>query len=319
MIKVCFLSWHYENTRVFFDTLVKMTPNMSGCWKNIVAVLDPKQADYYIIMDGIGYPLPDMDTKAIYFGNHPTGLASYLNWADKPALLKLTLDKHLNNGEWWIGHSYDELSALTCPVKTKDLVCICTGHNHLATGARDPRMYQRRLEFLEAYCEKYTDLQIYGRPIQNFFDRPKLLPYYRGILGHMNPDGTKGEHLVGKESVMFDYRYSIEFDVGPTTNYISERVYDALLLWTYPLYFGSNNVAKFLPKECFSYIDTSNLESINLVNSVANSGRREDNLKAIEEARYLLLNKYQTFAYAHAVVNNIDKFKAGADITQISI
>ena len=118
---------------------------------------------------------------------------------------------------------------------------------------------------------------------------------------------------------MFDYRYSIEFDVGPTTNYISERVYDALLLWTYPLYFGSNNVAKFLPKECFSYIDTSNLESINLVNSVANSGRREDNLKAIEEARYLLLNKYHTFAYAHAVVNNIDKFKAGADITQISI
>ena len=319
MIKVCFVSWHYQNTKVFLDTLIKMTPGLSGVWKNIVAITDPDQADYVIVCDGANIPIKNPESRVIFMGNHPTGLASYLNWHDKPALLKLTLDKHLNNGEWWIEHTYDELMALQCPVKTKDLVCVCTGHNHLATGAVDPRMYIKRLEFLGEYCKKYSNLRVYGRPIENYFDRKDIFPYYKGVLGHRQPDGTKGEHLVGKETVLYDTRYSIEFDVGPTVNYISERVYDSLLLWCYPFYFGSTNVEKFIPKDSFQYINTSNLGDVDLVNSVVSGNCREDNLKAIEEARYLLLNKYQTFAYTYHVINNLDKFKAGMDISQIPI
>lgn len=300
MIKVFFTSYHFQTPQTFLNTIIKMTPGNSGRFKNIEAVTDINSADYYIIMDGANHPLPNAEKKAIYFGQHPTGLKSFKDWKEQPALLRLSLDKFLCMGEYWISHSYDELTALQPPNKTKELLCVCTGHTHLD-------MYAQRLKFLEAYCEKYNNLDLYGRPQENYNNNQILKPFYRGVLGHKYPDGTKGEHLQGKE-ILLDYKYSIEFDVGPTKNYFSERFYDALLLWTFPIYFGSNNVHEFIPKEAFTYIDPWNLSDINKVDTLVKQDVRKDNLAAIAKARDLLLNKYQLWAYTNHVVNNIGEF-----------
>lgn len=302
MIKICFVSWHYQNTRVFLDTIIKMTPGLSGKWKNIEAVLDPNQADYVAIFDGSNDNIPNADRKAIYFGQHPNCLPSFRKWEGLPALLKFDLGAYVNPGEWWITNSYDQLMALQPPIKNNRLLCVCTGHTHTP-------MYRQRLTFLEEYCTKHKDLVLYGRPQENYVTRTKLLPYYKGALGNKHPDGTKGEHLVGKEEVLLNSRYSLEFDVGPTINYFSERFYDALLLWAMPIYFGSNNVHNFMPAGSFRYFDQANLNDVNEVHNIANSNIREDNLGIITHARDLLLNKYQMWAMVHHVVNNIGDYR----------
>lgn len=305
-MKVCFLSWHYESPELFLETLIKMTPNCSGKWKDMVAVTDANQADFCLVMDGYSEKFPR--ERALYFGQHPNvpgGFSpSFRTFEDTKCLKAYPLSKHLNPGEWWISHTYDELSALKPTEKLKKLACAMT-YQH--TNA----MYKQRWEFMREFVnhmESAVELDLYGRPQENFESDEILKPVYKGVLGKNNPDGTKGEHLIGKE-VIGDYRYSLEFDVGPTENYFSERFYDALFLWTMPIYFGSNNVHDFIPENAFRYVNISDpetyLQEIEKVSDIINSDFREQNLDAIAEARDLLLNKYQTWPYVYNKIKEL--------------
>lgn len=301
-IKVAFLSWHYKSPKIFLDTLKKMTPNCSGKWGNIIAVENPAEADYSLIFDGYdgGYP----KTRAIYFGQHPyipNYSPSFRTFEDKDTCVaRISLDKYFNAGEWWIKHTYDELMSLESPKKTKDLACIMTYQTH------NP-MYAQRVKFMQTLVSKYTKFDLYGRPEERFRNDIILPKVFRGSLGFNKPEGILGEHLIGKEIIQ-NYRYSLEFDVGPTKNYISERFYDALLLWTMPIYFGSNNVHTIIPKEAFHYVNIHDLSQVDKVIEIINSDSREKNMDAIREARNLLLNRYQMFPFAWEVINNLDKY-----------
>jgi hypothetical protein len=294
-MKVCFLSWHFASPRVFLESLLKMTPSCSGKWKDMEAVLNPFDADFCIVMDGYNAPFPE--ERAIYIGEHPNvenHSPAFRKWENKTALLRLHLDAFVNPGEWWIKHDYDYLSALELSPKEKQLCCIATYQTHNT-------MYNQRVNFLQALCKTNTPIDIYGRPEERYKADALLVPYYRGSLGFNKPNGLLAEHLVGKE-VVGDYKYSLELDVGPTKNYFSERFYDALLLWTKPIYFGSNNIHEFIPREAFNYVNIYDLSQVSEVHRMVTE---EINYKAIAEARDLLLNKYQLWPYIYNTINGL--------------
>lgn len=306
MIKVMFTSHHFTDEQTFLDSILKMTPGKKGIWKDMVAVTNPKEADYYAIFDGSKHQYPDMKEKAIYFGQHPYTPYSPVEklFPGKQALLKFPLKHYLNPGEWWIPHTYDELMALEPPKKTKKLFVCHTYQTH-------HEMYYQRPKFTKAFIEEYPDFDfdLYGRPPDPFRNDPILSKRYKGVLGIENYDALKGEHIVGKEN-MIDYEYSIEYDVGLCKNYFSERLYDAILLWVFPFYFGCNNLSSYLPM-CFEYFDQYDTEQEphKIMNSILND-TRSIFMEDIKEARDLLLNKYQTFPYVYDVVTNIDKYRA---------
>jgi hypothetical protein len=274
-----------------------MTPNSSGIWKDMVAVTKVEEADFFICIDGIdniGVP----QERTLFFGQHPqvgNGLSpAFRPLNDKPkALGCFPIDKHLSPGEWWIKHTYDELIELPIPKKDKDLCCVATYQTH------NP-MYAQRVKFLREYCNKNV-LDIYGRPEEKYAADDILKNYFKGSLGHNKPNGLLGEHLVGKE-ILGSYKRSLEFDVGPTKNYMSERYFDALLLWTKPIYFGSTNVHEFIPKEAFDYVDIYDLSQVAQVNRILTE---EIDYKAIAEARDLLLNKYQLWPYVYNKIKEL--------------
>ena len=302
-IKVCFLSYHFQSPEIFLDTLKKMTPNCSGKWKNMTAITDPMNADYCLVFDnylGI-YP----HKRTIYFGQHPyveEHSPYFRTFQDRMnCVARFSLDKYFNPGEWWIKHTYDELMALEPPKKIKKLACIMTYQTHKS-------MYEQRVKFMQTFTKQCKDYDLYGRPEEKFRANPDFTEVYKGALGHNKPDGLKGEHLIGKE-LLIDYRYSLEFDVGPTRNYLSERFYDALLLWTMPIYFGSQNVHEYISSNAFHYVNIyDSLDTTKVIN-IINSDSREQNITAMKEARDLLLNKYQTWPYVHEIVNNLDKYR----------
>ena len=304
-IKVAFLSHHFESPEKFLETILKMTPNRKGIWKNIEATTNINEADYYFIMDGYNHPLPDAKNKAIYFGEHPYTPYSptFKNFEGKQALLKLPLQHFLNPGEWWIEHDYDYLSSLKPNMENrKDLICVVTYQVHHP-------MYHQRPKFVAEFVKSYPDsgIDVYGRPSERFKNDEVLSKVYRGVLGNEQYDPTKGEHIVGK-NVIEKYNYTLEFDVGPCKNYFSERFYDSLLLWCTPIYFGCTNLSDYLPHEskAFYTFDQNNLGD---VNKIADIIRQSKYINEIAEVRDLLLNKYQMFAYCHDVVNNIEKYK----------
>lgn len=281
-----------------------MTPNRSGKWKDMIAVTDPFAADFVAIMDGENCPIPH--DRAIYYGEHPDCLPAFRRWENKQALVKLPLDKYLNPGEWWIDYDYDTISKMPYPQKNKKLFCSCT----LKTSAE---MYLKRVRFLEKIAPKYSGLELYGRPKANYTRNPILNKYHKGELGNVNisrEQAGMGLHTTGKE-IIRDYKYSLEFDNGLTTNYFSERFYDALFMWTMPVYWGSSNVHQFIPENAFRYVDLDNPSEVDRIIKLAESDFAEKHIEDMSRARDLLLNKYQIWPYIYDVCTHISEYQNG--------
>jgi hypothetical protein len=301
-MKVCFISHHYKSPEVFLNTILKMTPGRKGIWKDMEAVLDPQQADFVAVFDGItdnrgvnvGLKVP-LD-RTLFFGEHPDCSPAYNEWTNTPALAKYPLKRFLNPGEWWLDYDYDYLMALDKPQKTKKLICVFTGHTHRP-------MYVKRKEWVKGFCQYYKELDLYGRPVSNFTSDPVLKKYHKGHLGVLEPIGVLGQHTTGKEGLI-DYKYSLEFDVGPTIHYISERFYDAMLLWTMPFYFGSTNVHEYLPADSFRYIDTDKPDYKFVVDTM-DSGYYDTHIDSLAIARDMLLNKYQIWPYVYDKIQEL--------------
>jgi len=143
MIKVCFLSWHFATPEIFLEYLIKMTPGRSGKWKDMVAVTNPFEADFCPIYDGYTGQFPQ--ERAIYLGQHPDipsdPSPSFRTFDNQKFAARVRLDKHLNAGEWWLDYTYDELTAMKPPTKTKDLACIMTYQTHRP-------LYTQRVNFM---------------------------------------------------------------------------------------------------------------------------------------------------------------------------
>ena len=300
-MKVCFISHHYASPTVFLEQIRKMTPARSGKWKDMEAITDPMNADFCAVFDGSNVPVPA--DRTLYFGEHPDISAPYTEWKDKKALAKFPLKEHLNPGEWWLDYDYDYLMNLKPPEKTKDLICCFTGHQmRIPPPHKFPDTYLKRRAWMNNFCQ-HAPVDIYGRPAANFKGISPMTAQYKGVLGNVNPNGQLGEHTTGKE-IFLDYKYSIEFDQGPTTNYISERFYDAMFCWTMPFYFGSTNVHEYLPERSFHYIDLNHPDASGTL-EIIESNNYEDNLDALTEARWRLLNRYQMFPYVYDKIKEL--------------
>lgn len=301
-ILIYFTSHHFKTSEEWVKSILRLTPGSKGIWKNIRYTFDPKESDFYLIMDGTNEILPDMKKKAIFMYEHPYTPCSptHKGINQTNCLLNLPLTDYLNFGELWIEYDYDYLMQLKPKDVNRDLICVATYQTHHF-------MYAQRQIFLEALVKEYPniDLDIYGRPIENYDANETLKPFYRGCLGNNTYDATKGEHIVGK-NVIENYKYTLEYDVGPTNDYyVSERFWDSLMMWCTPIYFGCNKVNKFLPYENMAYFKFDQ-HNLNDVHKIANIIQEPKYFKELQECRMLYLNKFQLFAYCHFIVNNID-------------
>lgn len=312
-MKVCFVSKHFKDTSALLQTIIKMTPERSGKWREMEAVTDPFAADYVVCVDGAYTDMNIPRERALYFAQHPKGTTSYRSFQGMPeALGVFPNDICINPGEWWINYDYDTLMSLPPPKKTKDLISITTYRHeeHKPT-------YDHRIRFLEEYVKKSKNIDIYGRQEWMFGRNAILKDVYKGVAGLPvgGMDVSIGEHFIGKD-IEIDYRYALDFDVGqtftgaPVHNYLSERFYDSMLLWTMPIYFGGDNVHEFIPKDSFVYIridgtaEEVSKEAERAI-GVVNSTLRERNITAIGEARQILMNELQIWPFVYNKIKSL--------------
>lgn len=275
----------------YLKILSKMTPKRSGVWKDMVAVTNPEEADFQVVIDDTSYPVDPK--KVIYIDAHPY-IENYIGYSDlskKECVAKLDLKETFGFGEWWLSYDYDYLTALPNNIKSKDLCCVMSNNHDFNNDGRE-----KRKPFLHRFCGKYTgELNLYGRikPTGN------LLAHYRGELGTNTPDS----YWYGKEQVLSDHRYSLEVDVGLTKHYFSERFFDAMLMWCMPIYWGGTTVHEWLPKESFRYFDID--KDGDDVYYIIHSDFREKNIEAMREARDIILNKLQLWARVYSVIKGL--------------
>lgn len=250
-----------------------MSPGKSGTWQEMVAVTDPYEADYVLVIDDTSADIPR--DRAIYMSAHPymEGYVGYHTGQD--GLKSLDNKREFGFGEWWLSYDYDYLSNMPYPDKPKDCVTIMSD----TSGVHGQ-----------------TQRKAFAKELQK-----KGIPLYGRIAGGQElGTNTRDTYWFGKEDVLASARYSVEVDVGPCRNYFSERVFDSLLMWCCPLYWGSTNLEYYLPADSFKYIDIygSGADVLNFI-------KEPVTVEAIKEARWLLLNKWQIWPRTYETIKNL--------------
>lgn len=123
--------------------------------------------------------------------------------------------------------------------------------------------FSERLPIVDFFAGKPADsLHLYGIPPQQYENHPMSKGRIPGF--YSGPE---------KLNVLKQYKFSICFENTHTTpGYITEKIFDAFAAGCVPIYWGPNNVEKYIPAECFiDYRKFNNEELYDFITSMTES------------------------------------------------
>jgi len=149
----------------------------------------------------------------------------------------------------------------------------------VASNLADLEGHRRRQQFLERLDASGIDCEIWGRG-----ESLRRFRNYRGFA-------------LNKWDVHANCRYSIVIENSVSPLYWTEKVADALLGYSLPLYHGCTGLADYLPAKSYIPIDINDQDCIDQIRSVLINDPYADRLSAIESARRTLLSGQNLYAF----------------------
>jgi hypothetical protein len=159
---------------------------------------------------------------------------------------------------------FDDLRIIGTFPKSKLASVVCSSQT-TTTGHR------QRIRFIEKLKSRLgTDVDIYGRGF--------------------NPIADKWDAIA-------PYKYHIVLENSRYPHYWSEKIADAFLAYSFPIYYGAPNLGEYFPRRSFAPIDLTDPDAaLATVESVIYDEVFERSLKHLASARDLVLTKYNLFA-----------------------
>lgn len=274
----------YLQRNYVFPDILRQTPGGKGKWNDMqFTFAKPQTCDAVVVLN---HPLEDISLKCrkgnkfILIQEPPYAANNYFK-------LHFRFYNHIVSGfdsehnfishktqaalPWHINKSFDELNALDVNQKTGDVSWV-TSNNNLFP------QHKVRLGFIAYLKQQSYPFALLGRgftPIQDKFD---------GI---------------------YPYKYTIAAEnyIGP--NYFTEKIIDAFLSWTMPIYYGSPNITDYFPAESMIRVDLNDhQQALETIKEAIANRAWEKNIEAIAHARQLILQKYQLFPLLHDLISN---------------
>jgi hypothetical protein len=179
---------------------------------------------------------------------------------------------------WFVNKSYDELIDLNekSVEKTKKISIITS--NKLVTDG-----HKKRFEFAMKLKKYFNDeIDLFGRGINDFDD---------------------------KWDVLAPYKYNICIENSKQDDYFTEKINDCFLSFTFPIYYGCNNLKKYYSPTSFKEIDIDNYDfSLRTIENILNDKfHYNEHLNSIKESRYKCLNNYNIFPIISSFLDQLDK------------
>ena len=174
---------------------------------------------------------------------------------------------------WLIGKSYPELMHMDMPDKTVSDRAVWVTSNKTFTFGHVHRMY------LYAYIKKYCPhiLDVYGngiKPINNKWD------------------------------VYAPAKYVLAIENCHIPHAWTEKLSDAFLSYSLPIYCGADNLHEYFPEEAYIYIDIRNpKQAIKTIQDAIANNEWEKRLPAIIEARNRVLHNENFVGWMHNFIN----------------
>ncbi|MBF2007004.1 MAG: glycosyltransferase [Chlorogloeopsis fritschii C42_A2020_084] len=179
---------------------------------------------------------------------------------------------------WYHSNSFQDLNEMPPPKKVAPCSWITSGINRTAN-------HRQRLEFLYALQASEIQFDLYGR----------------GLPARAKTLGELGNKWYG----MAPYYYNLAIENYSSNNwYVSEKLWDALLAWCLPIYYGGSAADKLLPAGSFLRLPSLDEKGIAYIKEVTASPDAWYAAKeAIQEARQIILHELN-------LINWLSKFVA---------
>lgn len=303
------VGWEMDNEKWLRD-IEQLTPESSRRWGTIEAITDPEAADYHAVFNQPS--VTDDPDRRLLFCMEPPCLPNCSGWDRLDALAKYPLSRYHKPQNWWIDRSYDELVAMEPPEKTEDLSWITTDKGRDVDG---PVGTLRRLMLAAGYrrhASKRLPL-IPDQPTDGHILRMDFLKNLEAehpeVFDLYGRGGFSGPHYRGpiedKWTGLADYRYSLAVENYRGPNYFSEKITDALLAWSMPIYWGCTNLGDYLPEDSYLWLDIEDPDAPQQLRKIIEQNPWEDRLDAIAEARRRILDEFQVWPTVERAVNEV--------------
>ena len=166
---------------------------------------------------------------------------------------------------WEIKPTYDELAAMSIPIKTRAVSCIASTKTWLPGNRKRGALR----EFLMRTASDKVDF--FGRGVR---------------------------YIEDKWVAFAPYRYSIAVENSTSPDYWTEKIAECFLGWTIPLYDGCPNIGDYFPADSFIRIDAGDRHgTLARIDQLLRHDEWEQRLPAIQEARRRVLEKYHLFPF----------------------
>mgnify|MGYP001791930948 CR=1 FL=1 len=209
------------------------------------------------------------------------GLANYARVYSPLNNSSNTIQSHGYLG-WYFQHNWQFLSELPIPEKTHTVSCI-------ASGLKQLKGHKLRIGFISMLTRQMPQIDFFGK-------------------------GTR--FLPDKLEGLLPYRFSIAIENTSEPHYFTEKINDCFLAYTVPVYYGCRNIGKYFPERSFISIDIGEPQkAIRKMERILADNDWADRLPALQEARELVLNKYQPLAGAAAILRNIKSTGAKENVS----
>lgn len=174
---------------------------------------------------------------------------------------------------WHVLQNWKSLSNLPVPEKDKQMSCI-------ASGLKQLKGHRLRLDFVNTIKKEFPEIDFFG----------------------------KGSNYINdKMTGLLPYRYNVAIENTSAPYYFTEKIGDCFLAWTVPVYYGCTNIGKYFPEKSFLQVNIEEpLQAIKTIKDILMNDDWKSRIAALEEARDLVLNKYQPLAGAASLLREIE-------------
>ncbi len=294
------------------NLLLRQTLDFKGVWNDCRFIIDDnlEKCDWWFVLHRTGLVksescLCDPD-HVVYVSMEPTEEMSQVSNKFLEQFSHLVIcDRNIKHRNiiynnwltWWVGivvskndkgHvfqpnakiDYNQLSSMH-PVKKLNKVSIIVSNKDFSEG------HKKRIEFVN----KITSL-----PISKYID----------VYGHgFNP-------IPDKWDVIAPYKYHLVLENSVQKDYWSEKLADAFLGFSFPIYYGCPNICDYFSKDSLRIIDIDNIEqSVKILQSVIESDTYDNSMQAINISRNQILNQYNIFnLMSELAINNASRYQS---------
>jgi len=264
------------------------TPNCSCIWDNIEFFINTEisSCDYWIVLYGLGKKESTIcpPENTIFVTGEPVSVRKYEKLFLEQFATVVTAQNLISHPQvyydhqilpWYVHKTYDELCSMTSFDK-KQSISLVTSNKRFSKG------HEHRYKFSLALKEYFGNrLDMYGRGIRDFDD---------------------------KWDVLAPYKYSIAIENFSSKYYVTEKLTECFLSYTFPFYYGCTNIDEYYPKESYEWIDITDIDgSISLIERVLQTPHHySTHLDSLCEARSRYLEYYQMFPMLSKVVKSIN-------------